>query len=88
MNNKLSALERKHLAQVKELPCAVCDEPGPSEAHHVTQHLQFTCVPLCSSCHRSNFNGIHGQARIWKVYKKTEETCLNETIKKLLYGMV
>ena len=88
MNNKLNNLERSHLAKVKELPCSVCEAAGPSEAHHIKQGLQFTCIPLCSSCHRSNFNGIHGQARIWKVYKKTEETCLNDTIKRLLYGMV
>lgn len=88
MNNRLSANERKHLAMVKELNCSVCDQPGPSEAHHIKQGLQYTCIPLCASCHRDNFNGIHGQARIWKVYKKTEETCLNDTIKKLLYGLV
>ena len=84
MLNRLSAKERAHLAMVKELPCSVCDAPGPSEAHHIQQHKQYTCIPLCESCHRSNFNGIHGQARIWKVLKKTEMSCLNDTIKKLL----
>lgn len=84
MLNRLSAKERTHLARVKELPCSVCDAAGPSEAHHIEQHKQYTCIPLCESCHRSSFNGIHGQARIWKVLKKTEMSCLNDTIKKLL----
>lgn len=84
MLNKLNAKEREHLALVKELPCSVCDAPGPSEAHHIEQHKQYLCIPLCESCHRSNFNGIHGQARIWKVLKKTEMSCLNETVKTLL----
>lgn len=84
MNNQLTKTEREHLARVKSLPCSVCDAPGPSEAHHIEQHKQYTCIPLCESCHRSSFNGIHGQARIWKVLKKTEMSCLNDTIKKLL----
>lgn len=84
MNNQLTAKEREHLAKVKSLPCSVCDAPGPSEAHHIEQHKQYLCIPLCESCHRSNFNGIHGQARIWKVMKKTEMSCLNDTVRQLI----
>ncbi len=88
MNNRLTAKERQHLARVKEQPCSVCDAPGPSEAHHIAQGLQFLCIPLCESCHRSSFNGIHGQARMWRVLKKTEMTCLNETVRRILDGVV
>ena len=84
MNNQLTVSERKHLAAVKQLPCGVCGKQGGSEAHHIEQHLQYTCIPLCADCHRGNFNGIHGQKRIWNVYKKTELQVLNETIKTLL----
>lgn len=84
MLNKLNTKERDHLARVKDLPCSVCDQAAPSEAHHIEQHKQFLCIPLCESCHRSSFNGIHGQARIWKVMKKTEMSCLNETVQRLL----
>jgi hypothetical protein len=84
MNNQLTVSERKHLAAVKELPCGVCGSQQGSEAHHIEQHLQYTCIPLCADCHRGSFNGIHGQKRIWKVTKKTELTVLNETIKKLM----
>lgn len=84
MLNKLNAKERDHLARVKEMRCSVCDSPGPSEAHHIEQHKQYLCIPLCTGCHTSSFNGIHGQARIWKVLKKTELSCLNETVQRLL----
>jgi hypothetical protein len=84
MNNQLTPNERKHLAAVKSLPCGVCGSQGVNEAHHIEQHLQYTCIPLCADCHRGNFNGIHGQKRIWNVYKKTELSVLNETIKTLL----
>jgi hypothetical protein len=84
MNNQLTATERKHLAAVKALPCGVCGSQEGSEAHHIEQHLQYTCIPLCADCHRGSHNGLHGQKRIWKVTKKTELTVLNDTIKKLM----
>ena len=84
MNSRgITESERRHLAWVKEQPCAVCSQPGPSEAHHIEQGLQWTCIPLCASCHRDGFNGWHGQRRMWAVTKKTELSCLNETIKAM-----
>jgi len=83
MNNKLNAAEREHLQRIKEMPCGVCGAHGPSDAHHIRQGLQYTCIPLCKDCHQGSFNGIHGQARIWSVYKKDVMTVLNDTIKKL-----
>ena len=84
MNNKPSKREREHLAVIKEMPCGVCDAPGPSDAHHIVQHQQYLCIPLCKDCHQGSFNGIHGQARIWSVYKKDEMSVLNETLRNLL----
>lgn len=84
MNNKLFVKERKHLAQIKEMNCGVCNASGPSDAHHIVQHEQYLCIPLCKDCHQGAFNGIHGQQRIWKVYKTNEMTVLNETIRTLL----
>jgi hypothetical protein len=69
---------------VKELACGVCNAPGPSEAHHVEQHQQYLCIPLCPDCHRGSFNGLHGQRRIWGVRKLTEMDVLNETLRSLL----
>jgi len=84
VNNKLNAAERRHLACVKLLPCSVCDTPGPSEAHHVVQGLQYTCVALCPDCHRGPLLGIHGQRRAWAIRKMTEMDALNVTIQRLL----
>lgn len=84
MNNKLNAAERVHLQRVKALPCSVCDTPGPSEAHHVKQGLQYTCVALCESCHRGSMLGWHGQRRMWSLKKMTEIDALNATLARLI----
>lgn len=84
MNNKPTAKERMHLSRVKELPCSVCDAPGPSEAHHVKQHSQYLCVALCESCHRGPLLGLHGQRRAWLVRKIDEQDALAKTIERLM----
>ena len=83
MNNKLNKEERIHLALVKELPCSVCEAPGPSEAHHIKQGLQYTCVALCVDCHRGPVLGLHGQKRMWAIKKMDELEALNVTLKNL-----
>ena len=83
MLNKLNKAERAHIGRIKSMPCGVCDAPAPSDAHHIVQHQQYLCIPLCKDCHQGSHNGIHGQARIWSVKKKTEMTVLNETIRRL-----
>ena len=83
MNNKLNKEERIHLATIKEVPCSVCDAPGPSEAHHIKQGLQYTCVALCVDCHRGPVLGWHGQKRMWAIKKMDELDALNKTIENL-----
>lgn len=83
MNNKLNTRERLHLGRVKELDCSVCDAPGPSEAHHVTQGLQYTCIALCVDCHRGPVMGWHGQKRGWLIRKMSELDALNVTLGRL-----
>lgn len=82
-SDRISTAARRHLERVKSLPCGVCGAAGPSEAHHLKQGLHFSCIPLCTSCHRDGFNGWHGQRRIWKVLKKDELIVLSETIELL-----
>jgi hypothetical protein len=84
MNNKLNNKERLHLAQVKSLPCSVCDASGPSEAHHVKQGFQYICIALCPDCHTNSVLGWHGQKRMWHIKKMDELDALNITIKRLL----
>lgn len=83
MNGQYTRAERLHVARVKMLPCSVCDAPPPSDAHHIRQGLHYTCVALCKECHQGSFNGIHGQARMWAVYKMDELKALNVTVKRL-----
>ena len=84
MNNTLTSKERAYVGLVKELPCSVCDAPPPSDAHHVKQHRQYTCVALCKDCHQGSFNGWHGQRRMWSVMKMDEQDALNVTIERVV----
>ena len=84
MNNRLTTKERAHLGRVKELPCSVCDAPGPSEAHHVKQGQQYTAIALCVECHRGPSMGWHGGCIAWRVRKMDELAALNVTLKRLL----
>ena len=82
MLNRISPKEKAHLSEVKRLPCSVCDAPPPSDAHHIKQGLQYTCVALCKDCHQGPC-GLHGNRTLWKVYKREELDVLAETIAKL-----
>ena len=84
MNNKLTAKQRGHIGMVKALPCSVCDAPGPSDAHHIKQGLQYVCVALCKSCHQGPLMGWHGQKRMWAIKKMDELDALNVTIERLI----
>ena len=83
MNNRLSQRERRHLANVKSLPCSVCDAPPISEAHHIEQGLQYACIALCPECHRGPVMGLHGQRRMWAIRKMDELAALNVTLARL-----
>lgn len=87
MNNRLNVKERAHLQRVKALPCSICDASEPSEAHHVKQGNQYTCVALCASCHRGALMGWHGQKRAWAVRKMDEIDALNVTVRRLMEGV-
>ncbi|NBW12935.1 MAG: hypothetical protein EBR82_33435 [Caulobacteraceae bacterium] len=84
MLNQLTNKEKKHLSEVKSLPCSVCDAPPPSDAHHIKQGLQYTCVALCKDCHQGSILGWHGQKRAWKIRKMEEIDALNVTLSRLI----
>lgn len=83
MNNRLTQRQRDHIGRVKQLPCSVCDAPGPSDAHHISQRLQYLVVALCKDCHQGSFAGWHGQRRAWIARKMDELSALNITIERL-----
>lgn len=76
--------ERDHIERVKELPCSVCDEHGPSDAHEIKQGQWFTAVALCRSCHQGSLLGLHGQRRAWTLRKMDELDALAVTIQRLM----
>ena len=76
--------EREHIARVKALPCSVCDQAGPSEAHEPKQGQWWTATALCVSCHRSDLLGLSGQKRMWHLKKMTELDALAVTIERLM----
>ena len=52
--------DKKYLAWVRTLPCAVCGKPGPSEAAHQRilqgggmgmKPSDYEAIPLCMACH-------------------------------------
>lgn len=83
-SKNIKPADSSHMGTVKMLPCAVCNEGPPSDAHHIEQGLHRLTIPLCKDCHQGSFNGIHGQKVMWRVMKKTEMSCLNDTIAKLM----
>ena len=66
--DKREKAEPGHLAKIRKLPCCACDEPAPSEAHHIksaepnrakgTKPANRFAVPLCHECH------IYGVERV------------------------
>lgn len=80
--------ERDYVRLVKALPCSVCDQAGPSEDHEVKQGQWWTSIALCASCHRSDFNGIHGQRRMWILKKMDELDALAVTIERLFTSLI
>jgi hypothetical protein len=84
VNTSPTVIERRHLALVKGLACSVCDQPGPSEAHHVKQSSAWTCIALCADCHRGPILGLHGQRRAWSIRKMDMLDALAVTIRRLM----
>jgi len=79
----ITRAEHEHIGRVKALPCSVCNEPGPSDAHHIKQGQHLTCVALCVACHRPGFLGWHGEKRAWLVRKMDELDALAVTLARL-----
>lgn len=82
----ITVAEREHLARVKALPCSVCDEPGPSDAHHIKQGQHHTVVALCRPCHQGPRMGWHGERTMWRIKKMDEIDALAVTIRRLTGG--
>lgn len=83
MNKSYTKLEWQHLKRIKSMPCIVCGQAAPSEAHHVRQDSAYYCIPVCVSCHRHESNGIHGRKGMWKIHKIDELDALAKLIEEI-----
>lgn len=82
-SKNLTVAQRQHMGRVKELPCSVCDAPGPSDAHHIKQGQHYTVVALCKDCHQGG-GGWHGTKALWRIRKMDEMDALAVTIERLV----
>lgn len=76
--------EAAYIEAVKELPCAVCDTPGPSECHEPEQGLWFASIALCPACHRHPIEGWHGQRQAWKLRRMSELQAIAKTAERVM----
>ena len=88
MNGSYTEKERTWVGMVKELPCSVCGQAGPSDAHHIKQGRHYTVVALCKSCHQGSKMGWHGEKSAWRIAKMDELDALNETIKNVFTNLI
>lgn len=78
----MTAGERAHVDRVKLSDCAVCDAPGPCDAHEINQGQWFTAIALCKECHTGG-NGWHGSKALWRIRKLDELGALNITLGRI-----
>jgi hypothetical protein len=71
------------MAMVKMQPCAICNHPAPSDAHHIRQGQHFCTVALCRDCHTGSENGWHGRRVMWRIRKMDEIDALNLTLSRI-----
>lgn len=76
--------ETAHIERVKLLPCSVCDDRGPCDAHEIKQGQWFSAVALCKSCHQGPKLGLHGDRGMWRLKKMDEVDALAVTVERLL----
>jgi hypothetical protein len=79
----------KGMDKVARLSCCLCGAK-PVEPHHILEGRtpgrrspDWWVIPLCSTCHRDNHNGIHGAQAMLKIVKKNELELLAETLARI-----
>jgi len=87
MNSSFTKAERTYVGMVKEQPCSICGQAGPSDAHHIKQGRHYTVVALCKSCHQGSKMGWHGEKAAWRIAKMDELDALNETIRNVFTSL-
>jgi hypothetical protein len=78
----LDEIESAYLADVKRVPCVICNAPAPSEAHHPEQGLHLCGIACCDDCHTGP-HGWHGDKSRWRAAKMTPMRAINETRRRV-----
>jgi hypothetical protein len=86
---KVTALGKRHLARVHEIPCVICGA-HQVEAHHIREgqgmsqraHDLLTAA-LCPDCHRGPL-GVHGDKSLLRIQKLTELDLVAMTLEQVL----
>jgi hypothetical protein len=78
------------LDRVRDLPCCICGQAPPSEAHHLRgvevgtgkKAGDHSTIPLCLDHHRTGRMGIafHAGPRIWEAAFGTQKEHLQDTL--------
>jgi len=83
----------RHLAAVKDLPCAVCGAGGGSEAHHCRSNSfgggrasDFATISLCIPCHRIGPMAFHVDKHGWEDRNCKDFAFLPWVLDQLGYG--
>ena len=61
----MTAIQRKYVRKLAELPCVVCGAHGV-EIHEFKQGAWFSSVPVCPECHRGQ-DGWHHTRQRWSL---------------------
>ncbi len=75
-----------YLQAVKGLPCAVCDAPPPSDAHHVIcdrfgarKSSDWDAIPLCKKHHQNGPEAIHNGKASWVAMHGPDHAYIEQT---------
>ena len=82
---------RDWLLYIKMQPCLICNQDGPSEAHHLREHVgmgrkasDHATIPLCQPCHRD----YHAGTRAFRRQHGSDLELLERTLDRVLPGLV
>ena len=77
-----------YMALVKQLPCAICDAPPPSDVHHCIhdrfgsrKSSDFDTIPLCKAHHQDGPDAIHNGKASWATKHGPDYGYIQQTLK-------
>ena len=85
---------QRYMQHVKQLDCAICGKPGPSDAHHTIHHRYSTLktsdwsvIPLCKAHHQEGPQAIHNGKERWLERYGPDHTFIPQTRRLIMQEM-